>query len=234
MKKELFLLTILLIATIVTAQEYYADLEINITNNGETELKGTTNHELLGAKTTQKYTSKQGEKWFFELNVMDTFSEYIYEIKFPERTEIQKVETLGEYRMTTKEGKTTIIGIGKNEQLKIKIEYTIGETKTNNTNYLILGIVILGIITAGIIIFTLMKRKTKKRKIIYEKDALTERQLKIMEQIEQTKGKITQTELRKKLGYPKAALSRNLRGLEKKGIIEKERKGMTMLVKIKE
>ncbi|HNV00949.1 MAG TPA: winged helix-turn-helix transcriptional regulator [archaeon] len=100
-------------------------------------------------------------------------------------------------------------------------------------------ILIIGIIIVIFGIYYIIKNKknsTKQNnnKITYDKDALTERQLKIMELLEKNDGKITQSELQKTLNYPKAALSRNLNSLEKKDIISKERKGMTMLVKIKE
>jgi len=54
-----------------------------------------------------------------------------------------------------------------------------------------------------------------------------------MDLIEENNGQIIQSEIQKKLNYSKAAISRNLKTLEKKDIIKKERKGMTMLITIR-
>ena len=59
---------------------------------------------------------------------------------------------------------------------------------------------------------------------------LLQRQLEIVNILEKENNNYTQSNLQKKLSLPKASLFRNLKGLEKKGIIRRERKGMTMLI----
>ena len=44
---------------------------------------------------------------------------------------------------------------------------------------------------------------------------------------------LTQTDIQKELNIPKAAVSRNIRGLELKGLIEKEQIGMSNLIRLK-
>jgi len=44
---------------------------------------------------------------------------------------------------------------------------------------------------------------------------------------------MTQNDIQRELGIPKASVSRNIRRLELKGLIEKEKIGMSNLIKIK-
>lgn len=237
MQKEIILfllLIIILILPIIQAEEFYANTLFEINAMGETKISGITNYPGLEAKTTQELTSKIGSRWKFEINLKEIFSEYVYEIQFPSETEIEKIETNSNYRITTTNGQITVIGTGNQKPLNLIIYYTL-EKKGNNFNLIILILLIIILITSAYFLLKKEQNKNKKQnKTIYDKDALTERQLKIMELVEKSNGKITQSEIQKILNYPKAALSRNLQTLEKKGIITKERKGMTMLVKINE
>jgi len=117
-KKIIVLIMIIFCSTIVFSEDYYADLTIIVNQDGSTELNGTTNYFELN-KTTQEYTSKQGEKWIFDFDSKEVFSEFVYEIVFPENTEIQKIETQSNYRITTNNNnnKISIIGFGNNSLL---------------------------------------------------------------------------------------------------------------------
>lgn len=237
MKNEIILILLIISLTtpLIQAEEFYADTLFEINENGETKISGTTNHPLLETKITQELTTKIGSKWIFEINNNDTFSEYVYEIRFPIGTEIEKIETNSNYRITTTNEQITIIGTGNQKPLNLKINYTI-EKKEIDFTFIIIILLIIILISGAYFFLKNKKIRTFKtqNKPSYDKDALTERQLKIIESLEKNGGKITQSELQKTLNYPKAALSRNLDSLEKKEIITKERKGMTMLVKIKE
>jgi uncharacterized membrane protein len=59
------------------------------------------------------------------------------------------------------------------------------------------------------------------------------RQKEIMNLLINKKTPLTQTEIQRELNIPKAAVSRNIRGLEMKGLIEKEQIGMSNLIRIK-
>jgi len=62
---------------------------------------------------------------------------------------------------------------------------------------------------------------------------LNDRQKKIVKLLIESKRSLTQTEIQRKLDIPKAAVSRNIRGLEIKGLIEKEQIGMSNLIRLK-
>ncbi len=233
MKKLIYLIIgIIFLISITNAQEYYADTLFEIKNNGEVNITGITNNEKLQPILTQELTSKIGPIWNFKINIDENFSEYIYEIIFPQGAEIQKIKTNSNYRITTNHEQIKIIGTGNNTTLNLEVSYII---KNQPENYFLIGVLII-LIIIGISFFVYKNKKQKnelKSTINYDKDSLTERQLKIIELLEKNDGKITQAEIQKILNYPKAALSRNLETLEKKEIITKQRKGITMLIKIK-
>jgi len=233
MKKILLLICFILFLTTINAEEYYADIVIELQETGEARISGITNHLELSPKISQEYTSKIGETWYFDLQLKDLFSEYIYEIVLPKGSEVQIIETTNSYRITTKEEKIVIIGVGENETINVKVEYLI-ITNPKTPDYSFLIIIILTIILIATTYFLFKNLPKKQAPQNYDEDVLTERQIEILKLIKNKGGKITQAEIQKTLNYPKAALSRNLDSLIKKDIIEKERKGMSMLVKIKQ
>ena len=62
---------------------------------------------------------------------------------------------------------------------------------------------------------------------------LNNRQKNIVKLLIKSKRALTQTEIQHELDIPKAAVSRNIRGLELKGLIEKEQIGMSNLIRLK-
>ena len=75
------------------------------------------------------------------------------------------------------------------------------------------------------------KTKEDDSQISYK--GLNERQKKIIHLLIESNRPLTQTEIQRTLGIPKAAVSRNIRGLEIKGLIEKEQIGMSNLIRLK-
>jgi len=67
----------------------------------------------------------------------------------------------------------------------------------------------------------------------YNLKGLSERQRKIMKLLIEQKRPLTQTDIQKELKMPKAAVSRNIRTLERKRLIEKEQIGMSNLITLK-
>lgn len=127
MKKQVILLLVLLffVTLPVSASEYYADTLFEISENGETKISGTTNYPSLEEKISQEYTYKIGPKWEFKLDLKENFSEYVYEIRFPQGTEIEEVKTNIEYRVTTTNGQITLIGAGNDTTINIEVTYKI-------------------------------------------------------------------------------------------------------------
>jgi uncharacterized membrane protein len=236
----IFILSIalLILLPITNSQEYYADIALNVQNTGEVSISGNTSHPSLMQKTTEEFTSKKGAEWELTISLPDTFSEYIYQINFPKGTQLLDINTNSEYRLSTNENKITLTGIGQEKKLAIQVKYKIipDTIAPIGIETYIAALFLTAIIISGAYYF-FMKRKGPHRtekKTKYNKDALTERQLQIINYLEKNNGKSTQAEIGKITNLPKASLSRNIDSLERKGIVQKERKGMTQLVSIKE
>ena len=73
----------------------------------------------------------------------------------------------------------------------------------------------------------------KPKSDVYNFKGLNQRQKEIMNLLIDKNTPLTQTEIQRELNIPKAAISRNIRGLEIKGLIEKEQIGMSNLIRIK-
>jgi uncharacterized membrane protein len=239
MMKKLILIAILAIFIISTANasEYYADIVMDISSNGDTQISGTTNHPLLSERNTTDFISMQKGDWTFEANFDSNFAAYLFEIILPADAQITSSQISGEYRIATKDNRIAIIASGEEKQLSININYKT-QPQPPVSNYIPLGAAI--IIILGIIIIFIIKEKVRGKTkpaaketsplTVINKEALTERQILIVEYLERKGKSATQKEIELALKLPKASLSRNLATLEHKGIVKKEEKGMTMIV----
>ncbi len=61
-KKNIYLgIILILFVTTVFAEEYYADVEFDVANNGSVTISGTANHPNLQNTTAQNFTLKEKE-----------------------------------------------------------------------------------------------------------------------------------------------------------------------------
>ncbi len=241
MKLNIFYLTFLIILfsqiNIVFSQEYYADIIIDLSDDGITQITGISNHPDFQNKITHEFTYKNKEIWELNILTLETFSEYVYQLTFPENTEIIDFNFSGTYRVSTENNKIIINGTSKNGNLYLNAKYKINYVD-NDFGYLFNIILLIIIIT--IIVFLnfeklkafLLKNK-KNENINVNEDTLTDRQKEIYKFLKDNNGSATQKQIQDKTNLPKASLSRNIASLEKKGIIIKERKGMSMLITLK-
>lgn len=238
--KIIILLSLIWLCVLVNSQEFYANLNFEVQNEGNTIISGTTNSLELSPKTTQELTFKNGKTWTLFIDTNETFSEYSYKIILPLNSQIQKIQTNSTYFLSTQNSQITIEGFGENIDFNIKITYTITPTISQPELIILILIIIIliVIIASGAIIFKKyqnpininQKEEQKEIQNTFDENVLTPRQLAIVEQLENKKCNCTQAEIQKILQLPKASLFRNILTLEKKGIIKKERKGMTMLL----
>ncbi len=247
MKKTIILLILTL--TIAQATDYYADINIKIDNQGYTTITGNTNYPNLTTTDNPTYTSKKANYWTFNMTKPEQFSEFIYAIQLPETASINYIKTTGTFTITNNGNNLEIKGYGENKPLEITIQYQINK-ETSNLLIMAVAIIPLIIITAGAHYLYKKKKKavkkqtkkktnkkTKKENTAQKKKIklppLPKRQKKIIQLLIDKKKPLTQAQIRKELQLPKASTTRNINALELKGLITKEKIGITNLIKIK-
>ncbi len=239
----LFIFFILLIP-IISAQNYYADIEITVDDSGVVNIEGISNHPNLIIENSEKYTYKKQSYWFLNITKNEEFSDYIYNLNLPEGSKINYIDASGFNSIEEEEGSLVISGSGKNEPLSIAVQYQLdnqisGDISLNNI--ILVGLLILIFIVLSLLIYFIYqdrknKSKVKKEidnKLDYDLKGLSKRQKEIVELLVDKKRPLTQTDIQKELKFPKAAVSRNVHSLELKGLVEIEKTGMSNLIRLK-
>jgi uncharacterized membrane protein len=228
----------------LSGQQYYADITIDVDSSGFVTIEGSTNHPDLLIKDTEQYTSKKQSYWLLNITKDDIFSEYVFVVSFPEDSSINFIGSDGSIRIEEEQGDLLVKGFGENKSFSVIVQYQIEKvedsTDTNEvnqiTNILLLIIIFVSIITLVFLHYSkFFKKPDEKFEDFknYNLKGLSERQKKIMQLLIERKRPLTQTEIQKELKIPKAAVSRNIRTLERKGLIEKEQIGMSNLITLK-
>jgi uncharacterized membrane protein len=248
MRAALLLVFFLLaLQTNALAQTYYADLSINLGQDGTATISGLTNHPQLESKTTSDLTSKKGSVWTFNLSLPkeDEFSDYVYEIVLPTGAAVNYVKSSGSFRLAGRGDQIIVYGSGENESLSVLIQYQIGATqsKTTPVEYYYIGAILL-ISLGGLIFFFYLGRKkhlSSKEKPEFEtspneevdESILSDRQKDILEVLRKAGAPVNQTVICDKLNLPKSSVSRNIDSLEGLGYITKTRNGMSTMIILK-
>jgi uncharacterized membrane protein len=218
--KLILILCIIFALSFTYAQDYYANVTFEIQPEGSTIISGATNYQNLSQKTTHELTLKNGKTWTFFIDENTPFSAYTYKIILPKYAKIQRIQTQSTYFIQTQNDKIIIEGFGENISFEINIDYTINQIPSNEflTQVMLAGSLGLILIIVLLIRFKKIRQKISQNNNMkeFETDALSERQLAIVKEMENKNGKITQAELQKILSLPKASLFRNILGLEKK------------------
>ena len=243
----LILTLIIIYSPYALTDEYYADVDIIVDNSGFVTIDGVTDHPDLLIESTEIYTSKKQSLWLLNITKNEVFSDFIFELSLPQDSSINYVKSSGSFSIEEEAGNLLIKGFGENETFSVIVQYQTEKTTENEestvfdylTLILTIGIIILVILFFVILFFMDKKKKpsdTEKTKKEIEQinlRGLNERQKEIIKLLVKSNRALTQTEIQRELKIPKAAVSRNIRGLELKGLIEKEQIGMSNLIRIK-
>ena len=227
------------------AIDYYADLDITVDREGYVTIDGLSNYPDLIVENTEEYTSKQQSIWSLAITKNITFSDFIFSISLPEQTTIQSIDSSASTIISEENGHLIITGYGENETLSITVDYQTEKISEESGLFgldtfsiiLIVSIISL-IIVLFIIIFFDKKQITifsKNNQEFSQKElrGLNERQKKILTLLQKSNIAMTQTDIQRELDMPKSSVSRNIRRLELKGLIEKEQIGMSNLIRLK-
>lgn len=246
-KTFLILLAILLLTPYVPsvcADDYYADITIDVDDSGFVTIDGITNHPDLLAEDTELYTSKKQSYWLLNITKDEVFSDFIYILTLPEGSSINYVKSSGSIRIEEDLGNLLVKGFGENKSFSVAVQYQIEKPLDNDNSmkldlsFILLIFILIFVIILAFMFFKRLKVIKKPEKTIapveeYDLEGLNERQKKIINLLLERKRPLTQTDIQKELKIPKAAVSRNIRGLELKGLIEKENIGMSNLIRLK-
>ena len=218
-KKEVILIISLIFIIHPASADYFADVEIEVYDNGLVEIKGDSNHPLLQKGIYDNLTSKENGYWILNISTGETFSEYFYELSLPEHVNINYLG-VRQIDSFVDEGNLYISGSVVDKPFTIIIQYK-QELFKNSLFWLysLLLIFLIGLLTY----FFIKKRKSVKR---YSKNEFSEREFLIIQLLQKNRGSMTQAELEKRTSLPKASLYRNILSLEKKKIVKKNQAGM--------
>ncbi|KYK30739.1 MAG: hypothetical protein AYK22_02940 [Thermoplasmatales archaeon SG8-52-3] len=235
----LFIIYSIIIQPITQAENYYADVTIEVDSSGFVTIDGITNHPDLLIENSDIYTSKKQSYWLLNITKEDVFSDFIYDLSLPSGSSINYIKSSGFISIEENEGNLFIKGFGDNESFSILVQYQIEKLIENQKLELdfifIFLIFLIVIVTIFLIIFLIKDKRIVNQPKTNENNfrGLNQRQKEIMNFLINKDTAVTQTEIQRELNIPKAAVSRNIRGLELKGLIEKEQIGMSNLIRIK-
>ena len=240
--KRIFLCTLIILIIYLpstSAQDYYADLKIDVDSYGFVTIDGTTNHPDLLAKNTEIYTSKKQSYWLLNITKNEFFTDFVYVLTLPQGSSINYIKSSGFIQIEDEQGTLIINGFGENELFSIQIQYQIGKLTDEESiklDPIFIFLITIIIILIAILFGIFLKEKAKTQNLIqdgYDFKGLNQRQKQIMNLLIDKKTPLTQTDIQKQLNIPKAAVSRNIQRLELKGLIEKEQIGMSNLIRLK-
>lgn len=233
-----------LLVPVLYVKAYYADIAITVDSSGFVTIEGLTDYSGLLVKDAQNYTSKQQSEWTLNITKREVFSEFVYALTLPKGSFINYVKSSGSIRIEENQGSLVVRGFGENESLSIVVQYQI---KKNDESFLQSYFIYFVLIPAIIIVIflilflSLKEKRTKgtptqkiEERPPVEWKGLNHRQKQIMQLLSETSAPMTQTDIQKQLQIPKASVSRNIHGLERKGLIEKEQIGMSNLIRLRE
>lgn len=239
--KQIFLCALIILIIYLpttSAQDYYADVTIDVDSYGFVTIDGTTNYPDLLTKNAEIYTSKKQSYWLLNITKDENFTDFIYYLTLPERSSINYIKSSGSIRIEEDKGKLIVNGFGENELFSIQIQYQIGKSTEESIKFdpIFIFLIAAIIVLIAILVEIFIKEKVKTQDLnedSYDFKGLNQRQKQIMKLLIDRKTPLTQTEVQRELNIPKAAVSRNIRGLELKGLIEKEQIGMSNLIRLK-
>jgi len=223
----------------------YADLSIDVDASGFVTIKGVTNYPNLLVNNSPMYTIKEQEYWVLNITTDMVFSDAIYKLFLPEGSSINYIRSSGFFSIKEHDGRLVVNGVGENITLSVVVQYQLEKSVSEISISLddavfVVLLLLIGILMIALIVLYLNERKKthgdsllKKNAAINTMKGLSQRQQEIMTLLQERQRPLTQTDIQKELGIPKAAVSRNIHGLERKGLIEKEQIGMSNLIRLK-
>lgn len=122
------LLVVASIFPVLPAEEYYADLTIDVDTSGVVTIDGISNHPDLLIENTERYTSKKQSYWLLNITKNETFSDFLYAVTLPDGSSINYLKSSGSIRIEEEEGNLIVKGFGQNTSFSVIVQYQIEKT----------------------------------------------------------------------------------------------------------
>jgi len=167
LKRVFLLLVIFLNINLVLGNNFYADLEIDVLDNGLVFIDGDTNHpELSNVTSSSKFTSKNQEFWVLNITTDEVFDNFSYILNLPKGVEINYIRTTPKVKFEDTDESISILGQGENQKFRILIQYKINNNSEDNKNSQILNgiIFVLFVFVLVLSLFLVYKFKFKSKK----------------------------------------------------------------------
>lgn len=252
MKKVLLIFLFILFILPISFSNNFAQIEIFVDDTGAVSIEGITNlDELNNIKQSQIFTSKTQEFWILNISTKQELDSFVFNLYMPQYSKVNYIKTTPNLKIEEENDRIKFIGIGENKPLNILVQYKIQKPEniitTNPLIYISLFIIIISILGIFILLFKLIKKynspikiESKPNKInnnenikIIIPENLPQRQKDIINILKDNKI-LTQKQLEEKMQIPKSSISRNVRTLEIKGYLIKEKSGQTNYLKLNE
>ncbi|MFP4401911.1 MAG: helix-turn-helix transcriptional regulator [Candidatus Nanoarchaeia archaeon] len=104
--------------------EYYADIEIEVSDTGLVNIDGITNYEGFKDIQTHQYTSKEAEMWLLNISVDEEFSKYLFRVILPKHSSINYIKTTPNIRFETVDSRLNVVGVGEQNTFNLLIQYS--------------------------------------------------------------------------------------------------------------
>jgi uncharacterized membrane protein len=240
---------LILIPEAYASSQYYADLEMALDGSGFLTISGRTNFEGLSPGVYENFTSKKAGYWLLNISPEAEFSNYIISLQMPPNCEINYLRASSQVRIESSGDRISLTFSGGSEKPYLIVQYKLRPYSKN----LLIPALILGLsIVASIFVYlAIIKKKGPGRnsnesnlkvehvkpenpELNYKIKALPQRQAQILRILIREGGSATQARIMQELRIPKASVSRNIKALITKGLVHKERHGMTNMLFLKQ
>ena len=136
-------------------QNYYADIQIYVENDGSTTILGNTDFPLFKNSTdVQTFTSKDANLWTLNISTTEVFENFVFELNLPENANVNYIKTTPNFRIETENDRIKIIGIGEDKPFTLLVQYKINHVnKLFSEKNILFGLIILFIVSLLIVIF---------------------------------------------------------------------------------
>ncbi len=237
------ILILLILIPFTYSLEYYLDEEITLKDNGDSEIKGTTNVDFLTEihpindnieGITPELTTKEGKYWLFLYDSKENLSASFIKISLPKGAVINHIKSQLSVNIATDNDVITATFFGDNEPVTIQIQYSLSNKEILDISLLhwLIFISLIAVVAIAVVYLSKNKVRIDTKKLYTIKSTLNETQIKIIDTLLEKKGQASQTAIQYMTGIPKASLSRNIELLAQKEIIQKFYNGTSNHIKL--